>query len=289
MKARHALWLCAALLFAQSPATAQFDEGAARRAAQEMEREWLEHEFGRFASGRFAVFSGELKVRQRDREKITIEEGLALATLYPGVTHTLTIVFPDSQRWLRLTQKADRPDLTYVTRLRALNANTGVSATCKDCMTLLADLHGRDLLIRFAAEGELLDVTRSRFVVETVGHLRRIPPETLRLDQILPLGPDIATWRRRPNAPLIPQGREAIRDIANVLRHPAPSPNGNTVRFTCNYETRYTAQHFVNLNDLTRFGVRNLALGDTDLCCVDHALHDGSKTCTEEPRGETDP
>ena len=33
---------------------------------------------------------------------------------------------------------------------------------------------------------------------------------------------------------------------------------------------------------LTRFGVRDVTLGDTELCCVDHARHDGSKVCDGE-------
>ena len=211
MHIRYALWLCAALVSLQSPAgaqsEAQFDPSATKRAAQEAEREWLEHEIGRFASGRDAVFSGEVKVTQRDQDEITVVEGSALATLSPGAPRTLTIVFPDRQRWLRLTQDPGRPDVTDVTRLRALHANTGVSAACTDCMAPFADLAKGPILLRVAAEGELLDVAQSRFLVEVAGSLRRIPPERLRLDQILPLSTDIATWRRRPDAPLNTQGR----------------------------------------------------------------------------------
>ena len=286
MHIRYTLWLCATLVILQSPAGAQsgatFDPSATRRAAQEVEREWLEHEIGRFASGREAVFSGEVKVTQRDHDEVTVLEGSALATLSPGAPRTLTILFPDRQRWLRLTQDPGRPDVTDVTRLRAPNANTGVSAACADCMAPFADLAKGPILLRVAAEGELLDVAQSRFLVEVAGSLRRIPPETLRLDQILPLSTDIATWRRRPDAPLNTQGGEAVREVAAVLRQHAPPPDGDTVRFTCAFETRYTAQHHIDLNDPSRFGVRNVTLGNTQLCCVDHALHDGSKMCTEE-------
>jgi hypothetical protein len=67
-----------------------------------------------------------------------------------------------------------------------------------------------------------------------------------------------------------------------MVRQDAPSPHGDTVRFTCVFETNYTARHHVDLRDLTRFGVRDVTLGRTRLCCADHALHDGSKMCTEE-------
>ena len=148
MHVRYALWLCATLVSLQSPAgaqsDAQLDLSATERAAQEVERQWLEHEIGRFASGRDAVFSGEVKVTQRDQDEITVLEGSVLATLSPGAPPTLTIVFPDRQRWLRLTQDPGRPGVTDVTRLRALNANTGVSAACADCMGPFGDL-ARDL------------------------------------------------------------------------------------------------------------------------------------------------
>jgi hypothetical protein len=286
MQVPYGLPLCAALCLLQSPAgaqvDAQVDEATTKRAAHRVEREWLEYEIGRFSSGRLPVFAGDVKVTQRDRQEITVVEGSALATLSPDSPHTLTIMFPDPQRWLRLTQHPDRPDATDVTRLRALHANSGVSASCADCIAPFADLAGEALFLRLAAEGELLDTRRSRFVIEVAGDLRRIPPRALRLDQLLQLSPDMATWRRRPDAPLRRRGGEAIRDVAAVLRQRAPAPGGDTVRFTCTHETRYTARHFVDLDDLTRFGVRDMTLGDTETCCVDHDRHDGSPVCNGE-------
>jgi hypothetical protein len=286
MQAPRALWLCASLFLIPSLASAQtesrVDEAATKRAVHAVEREWLEHEIGRFASGRFTVLAGDLKVTQRDQKEMTVVEGPALATLSPEAPRALTIVFPDPPRWLRLTQDPATPEVTDVTRLRALHANTGVSARCEDCIAAFADLAEEDLFLRLAAEGELLDAARSRFMVDVAGYLRRIPPEALSLDQLLPLIPDVGSWRRRPDAPLRRRGGQAIRDVSAVLRQPAPAPGGDTARFTCTHETRYTARHFVDLNDLTRFGVRDVRLGDTELCCVNHDRHDGSKICNGE-------
>ncbi len=282
----YALRLCAMLLILQTPAAAQsqkgFDADATKRAALNVEQARLEHEIGRFSSGRDTVFSGEMKVTQRDRDQIVVAEGKVLAVLSRSSPLTLTIVFPETQRWLQLTQTRSNPSVTDVTRLRARHANTGISATCTDCITSFASLKVGPLFVRLAAEGEVLDVARSRFVVQAAGYLERTPPKALRLNQVLSLRPDIASWLSRPNEPFQTRGRQAIRNVATVLRRRAPAPGGDTARYTCTFETRYTAQHFVNLNDLTRYGVRNLALGDTDLCCVDHALHDGSKICDRE-------
>ena len=76
--------------------------------------------------------------------------------------------------------------------------------------------------------------------------------------------------------------KEYLRDVASVLRQPAPAPGGDEERLTCAFETRYSALHFVSRNDPAQFGVRDLKLGDTVLCCVDHPSHDGSKVCDRE-------
>ena len=285
MHIRYPLWLCATLLILQSHAGAQsdakFDPSATRRAAQEVEREWLEHEIGRFASGREAVFSGEVKVTQRDHDEVTVLEGSALATLSPGAPRTLTILFPDRQRWLRLTQDSGRPGVTDVTRLRALNANTGVSPLVLTAWPPSRILRGG--LFSFASPPRANSWTLpSRDFWLTWRDSCSAFRQTLRLDQILPLSTDIATWRRRPDAPLRTQGGEAVREVAAVLRQHAPPTDGDAARFHCAFETHYTAQHQIDLNDPARFGVRNVTLGSTQICCVDHTLHDGSKMCTKE-------
>lgn len=283
MRKSHTLLLCVALLLLQGPAGVlsqeSFDADATKRAAIEVERAWLDLEIGRFASGRELIFSGELKITQREHDGLVVTEGKALASLSLDSPHTLTILLPDSQRWLRLTQDRNKPNVTEVTRLRALNANSGVSATCTDCIAHFATFKERSILLRLTAQGELLDVARSDFVIELAGHLEPVPPKALRLEQLLLLRPDLDAWLRRPKQTFQTRGREAVRDIVSVLRQRAPSPDGDTVRFTCHYETRYTARHTVNLDDLTQVNVLDLALGDTDLCCVDHARHDGSKIC----------
>lgn len=286
MRFHLAFALCAAFLVSPLPVGAQsgvpFDEAAARRAAQEAELAWLEHEIGRFASGRFAVFGGKLTVTQRDRGASLSFEGQALATLSADTPSTLTIVFPDRERWLRLAQSSGQPGVTRVSRLREPNANAGIAATCENCVAELADLARGPVLLRLSARGALLDVARSPFSVEVSGFLRRVPPGSLRLRQVLPLSPGIANWTRRPAAPFRSEGNVAVRDVASILRQPAPPTGGDAQRFTCVFETDYTARHFVQRSDLTRFGVRDVALGETRLCCIDHDLHDASALCEAE-------
>lgn len=286
MRFHLAFALCAAFLISPlqvgAQSDAEFDEAAARRAAEAAELAWLEHEIGRFASGRATVLEGALTVTQRDRGETLSVEGQALAALSADASPTLTIVFPERRLWLRLAQPAGPSGVTQVSRLRSPNANAGISATCADCLADLAGLARGPVLIRLSADGALLDVSRSRFAVEVSGVLRPVPPRTLRLGQVLPLGPGIENWSRRPSGAFRLQGSEAVRDVTALLRQPAPPPRGDGQRFTCVFETGYTARHVVPRNDLARFGVRDVVLGDTSLCCVDHDLHDGSALCDRE-------
>ena len=278
--------LFVALISFQMTATAQslegFDPDAARRAATQAELDWLEHEIGRFASGDEAVFLGQMTVTERDKYGVTVLEGMVLASLSRASPAVLTVVFPKTGKWLRLTQTQFDPIETEVTRLRKPRSTGGVHARCRNCMPPLTEFGTNPIPLSLAAKGELLDVKRSEFGVELSGYLERISTKELDLKRILALRPDLASWIRRPVAKFEAKPNEFLRDVDAVLRQPAPAPGGDEERLTCAFETRYSAQHYVSRKDPARFGVRDLKLGDTVLCCVDLPSHDGSKVCDRE-------
>lgn len=285
MRLIHFLLICA-VFAVHFPAAAQIIEGydaeAAARAVNVSERDWLDYEIGAFATGREPVYAGQLKITQKDQDQIVVLEGAVLATLSRDVPSSLTILWPDAQKWVRLTQEGNASTRTQVSRLRPLHATAGGSADCEDCFPPLGTFGKDAQFLRLAAQGRLSDVKRSRFIIELSGYLEIMPPAKLSLDDILQLRPELDAWLRRPKAPFERRGREAVRKISNVLIQRAPAFRDDPMRFICNHETPYTARHHVMLNSLAKYEVRDLKFGKTDLCCVDNARHDGSKICGKE-------
>lgn len=258
-----------------------FDAAVTKDAILERERAWLDYEIGRFAAGREAVFSGNVTITQTDRDEVIELDGRAFATLSPGPTATLSIILPESGRWVRLSQNAAAPEVTYVTRLRPQGANDGVTALCTDCMPTLADLPDAPMFLRVTAEGTLVDAERSRFRVDLSGSFERIAPETLNLSDILLLRPDITAAHRRPDSTFGSHDNRAAREVSEVLRHRAPPP-ADRAGLSCYYVTPYTALHVVDRGALSDLQVENVTLGDTFRCCIDNVAHDPTRVCTEE-------
>jgi hypothetical protein len=275
--------LVLALILAPKGPSAQplehFDSEAALREARLAELDWLYHEIGVFASGAQTVLSGRLTLRQSDATSEGLRENEVLAAVSKGAPTTLTLIFPKSGEWVQISQDPANPVETSVTRLNPPRSTPGIVARCTACLPALAELGAGPLLIRLAAQGTRLDIDRSGFQIELSGHLAPVAPDRLDLDRILTLRPGFTSWLRRPKTEFEPGPNGFQRKIDGLLRQPAPAPGGDEARLTCAFETRYTATHNVGRDDLRRVSVADLALGETVLCCVDHASHDGAKIC----------
>jgi hypothetical protein len=267
----------------------------AEELARQRELDRLKLRVGRFVSGDAVVFTGELSATERlDRAGMrSLPRGRVVASLVdrqgitgattPGVE--LTVVSPEHGLWLRLSQSFDEPGVTRVTRLRPRRASPGVTGSCRGCLADLAERPGTLELDRVVATGRLRDGLGTPFRVELSGRLERVPPDELQLADLETLDPGLRASLRDDDRPFSRYGDEAVLRVEGELRQRVEPPPGSPPQTRCERVTRYSAERFVDLSDLGRFGVRGLEILGIELCCLDHDSHGGSEECSAVERG----
>lgn len=260
---------------------------------QELER--LEVRIGRFVSGAVAVYAGTLEATEHraGREERRLPEGRVVAALEeherlpggggPGVS--LTVVSVRHGLWLRLDQPRDEPGVTRSTLLRPILASPGITGSCRGC---LADFSRRPRTLRlerFAAAGRLRDARGTGFRVELAGRLEPVPPAELALSDLEALDPGLEPRLRDEDRDFTPAGGEGVLRVERRLRQRVPPPAGAPPAMRCDRVVRYAAERFVDLADLSRFGVRELRILGTEICCLNHDLHGEAERCTAEAGG----
>ncbi|MEM1143753.1 MAG: hypothetical protein AAGI88_14320 [Pseudomonadota bacterium] len=246
------------------------------------EQAWLDYEIGHFASGRETVFTGPVTVVQRDHSEISKLEGQALASLSLGETATLTIVFPEHRRWIRLTQDSQALGVTRITRQRPFNTNPGINASCSDCAPDLFGLETSPLFLRLGADGISLNKLRTAFRMEVSGYLEPIRASELRLEEVLMLRPDIGAAHHRPESSFRLDHGQAVREVSKVFKRRVPPQESRAGEYSCYSLTPYMARHVLNTADLSNIRVEGVSLGQTTRCCVGHAAHDATRVCRRE-------
>ena len=281
---------------AQGPTAVGRDgDGDLVELARQQELRRLHQRIGRFVSGEAAVYTGELEAaehRTGSRPEIlprspvvaSLTEGEALpGRRGPGVV--LTVVWPGRELWLRLDQSPDEPGVTRTTRWRPVRASAGVSGSCRGCLGDLSE-RPRDLeLHRLTAGGRLRDSLGTKFRVELSGRLERVPADALSLAELEVLEAGLEASLRDDGGPFTRHRGEGVQRVEGRLRQLVPPPPGSPPQTRCERVTRYSAERFVDLADLGRFGVRDLKILGTEVCCLDHDSHGGAEECFPEEAG----
>lgn len=260
--------------------------------AREQELDELNRLIGRYVSGHADVYIGELEAIQSGTggHALRLSPGPvvgALTRTFPSDSDefdasSLIVVSPANGLWLRLTQSSDNPDVTFATLIRPRRANAGVVGSCRRCFPNLRQRPAYISLPRFMAVGNLRDRRDSTFRVQLKGHLKRLPPGALRLDQLEVLNPGISSYLRKEAEPFKRVAGEGVRKVERHIRQTVPPAAGAPPQTRCELDTRYTAERFVDLADLSRFGVRKITILGQRTCCLDHDDHGGSEECTKE-------
>ncbi len=267
------------------PAESLLEEARQRQLAR------LERSVGRYARGEAAVYTGTLEATDRvfGRAAKRLPLGPVVASLEEraslpggGIGTVLTVVSARHGLWLRLGQSGDEPGVTRVTRLRPLHGSPGIAASCGGCLAGLGTRPGTIRLDRFEAVGRLGDVGGTEFGVEISGRLERVPPEELELADVEPLAPDLEAFLDGEFEGFTRRGGEAVRRVESELRSPVPPPPRSPPETGCERVTRYAAERFVDLADLGRFGVRDVAVLSTEICCMDISAHGEPERCSPE-------
>ena len=260
--------------------------------ARQRELDRLHLRIGRFASGEVAVYAGKLAATElrAGREERTLREGPVVAALEDherlpggdGPEVTLTVVSARHDLWLRLGQPRDEPGVTRSTLLRPMRASAGITGSCSGC---LADLRKRPRTVRperFVAVGRLRDVRGTEFRVELSGRLEHVPPAELKLADLELLDPGLEPFLQGEVQDFTREGDEGILRVEGRIRQRVPPHPGSPPHTRCERVTRYSAERFVDLADLTRFGVRDVRILGTEICCLDHDSHGESEECSAE-------
>lgn len=289
----------AALGLGGAPGSAQDPTAASPAGVEELARQReldrLERRVGRFVSGEAAVYEGELaatehgaRSRARRLPRGRVVASLAAGPGVPGATAPgveLTVVSADHGLWLRLRQPSDEPGVTRVTRLRPLRATAGIAGSCRGCVADLGERPRTLDLDRVAAVGTLRDALGTPFRVELAGRLDRIPPGELDLADLEALNPGLGAALSGEDRPFTRYGDEAVLRVEGAIRQRVEPRRGSPPQTRCEGVTRYSAERFVNLADLRRFGVRSLEILGTEVCCLDHDSHGGSEECSPVEAG----
>jgi len=262
---------------------------------RQRELDQLHLRIGRFTSGEAAVFVGELKATERGTglESRTLPRGRVVASLVrrekppesKGSGGTLTAVSARHDLWLRLSQSPDEPGVTRSTLLRPMRATAGVTGSCRACLADLGERPQTLGLDRFVAVGRLRDALGTEFRVELSGRLERVPPNELKLPDLEVLNPGLEHFLRDEVQGFTREGGEGIRRVERQLRQRVPPPEGSPPQTRCERVTHYSAERFVDLADLSRFGVRDPRILSTEVCCLDHDSHGESEECSAEEAG----
>lgn len=259
--------------------------------AKQRELDRLQRRVGSFASGEATVYAGTLAATesQLGRTGKTLPEGPVVAALEErvslpggGVGVRLTVVSAKHDLWLRLSQSTDEAGITQVTRLRPLHGSPGITASCGGC---LADLGKRPETIRLdrvEALGRLRDIANTRFRIELSGRLERVPPSGLKLDDLERLDPGLEAFLRGEVIAFERRGSEGVQRVEGEIRSRVAPPPHSTPETRCERVTRYAAERFVDLNDLGRFGVRDVEVLGREICCLDHDAHGEAEQCSQE-------
>jgi hypothetical protein len=298
-------WRAAVLATACSLSAAAlfgFAQGAAESArpltgevleqARARQLEQLHLTIGRFVTGEAAVYEGELAVteRRRGRGARRLPGGRVVAALIRDEARsgelsdrfTLTIVSADHAGWLRLSQSPAEPGVTRSTPLRSVRATASLAASCADC---LDDLSARPPVLpfrRLTAVGPPGGAAGADLRIEISGSLLRVEPDDLRLADLERLDPGFEALLEDEAEPFTRRGDEAIRRVEREIRELAQTPPDAPPQTRCERITRYSAERFVDLTDLRSYGVRDLTLLGTEICCFDHGGHGGDHECTRE-------
>lgn len=265
------------------PASAQ--EGSVLDRARQQERERLQHRIGRFASGEATVYEGELTATVFDDgiPSQRLPRGRVVASLESrGDGTALTVVSREFGLWLRLHQSEDEPRVIHATRLRPLRGSPGVTASCRFC---LADLRQAPPVLdfaRFVATGRLSDPLGTPFRVELSGRLEAVPAGDLRLADVEVLNPGLEAFLEGESEGFQEYGGEGVRRVERQIRERVPPPEDAPPQTRCERVIHYAAERFVDLKKLGRFGVRDLEILRTEICCLDHDSHGESEQCSAE-------
>jgi hypothetical protein len=287
--------LSAATLSGFTQATAESARpltGEVLEQARARQLEQLHRSIGRFVTGEAVLYAGELAVTERRRgtgaRRLPVGRVVAALTRdearsgEPAGGFTLTIVSADGDGWLRLRQDPEEPGVTRSTPLRPVRATASLAASCAGC---LDDLSARPPVLafrRFTAVGPAGAAAGGELRIELSGTLSRVEPGDLRLADLERLDPGFEALLADEAEPFTRRGDEATRRVEREIRELAPTPPGAPPQTRCERVTRYSAERFVDLKDLGRYGVRDLTLLGTEICCFDHGGHGGDHECTPE-------
>lgn len=294
----RALLAAAALAAGAAPGLAQGPAGsgpppaeALLEEARQRELDRLERSVGRYARGEAAVYAGTLEVTDRafGRPGKRLPRGPVVASLeeraslpWGGTGIVLTVVGAQHGLWLRLGQSGDDPGVTRVTRLRPLHGSPGIAASCGGCLDDLGTRPGTIRFDRFEAVGRLGDLGGTEVRVEISGRLDLVPPAELELAEVEPVAPDLEAFLDGESEGFTRRGGEGVRRVEGELRSRVPPPRRSPPETECERVTRYAAERFVDLADLGRFGVRDVELLGTEICCMDNSAHGDAERCSPE-------
>jgi hypothetical protein len=260
--------------------------------AREQELDQLNRLIGRYVTGRADVYVGELQASQSgtDLDALQLPTGPVVGALTRKFssdsnerdTSSLIIVGLADGFWLRVTQNPAEPNVTFLTLIRPPRANAGVVGSCRQCFPNLRQRPAYISLPRIMAVGNLHDQRNSTFRIQLTGHLKRLPPSALRLEQLEVLNPGIDSYLHDETEAFERVASEGVRNVERHIRQRVPPTTGAPPQTRCERDTRYTAERFVDLADLSQFGVRKITILGQRVCCLDHDSHGGSEECTKE-------
>lgn len=263
--------------------------------ARTRELEQLRLRVGRFTSGEVPVYAGTLRAASagrgagivklpQSRVIAFIEERESLGAR-PGGGVALTIVSSEHELWLELSQSTADPGTTHCTRVRPVRASAGLTGSCSGCLADLATRPEVLELYALVATGRVRGPFGPELRVTVNGRLERLPASRLRLEDLEPLNPGFQAFLDDEATPFERRGREGIRLVARALEQEAPVPARTPPEARCDRITHYSAERFVNLDELGQFGVRQLKILGAEVCCIDHEVHGQGPECVpEEPR-----